>query len=161
MLYFLPFKFATTLYFTGFPGISHLLTDVPTYKSLFVIYSVKLHFVYSLKRQAKRDIVKYGHLGIKRVALENHGYLALSWPPLVCPLPIDQELTVGDILQACYHTQGSGLSAAGRSDKDNKFPFINIHAEIMYRMITVWIYFVDIFQSQVRHIFRLLHRQTP
>jgi len=42
MLCFFPLKFATTLYFTGFPGISHLLTDVPTYKSLFVIYSVKL-----------------------------------------------------------------------------------------------------------------------
>ena len=43
MLYFLPLKFATTLYFTGFPGISHPLTDVPTHKYLFVIYSVKLH----------------------------------------------------------------------------------------------------------------------
>lgn len=45
MLYFLPLKFATTLYFTGFPGISQPLTDVPTHKYLFVIYSVKLQHV--------------------------------------------------------------------------------------------------------------------
>ena len=104
--------------------------------------------VHTLQRQAKGDVVIDSHLRIQGVALEDHGYLPLPGSQLVDPLPINQEVTAGDILQSGNHSQSGGFSAAGRAHKNNELPPVNGQIEIMDSMKSIGIDLIDILQFQ-------------
>ena len=113
-------------------GVAHLLVDIV--------------IVRALELQAEGDVVIDAHLGIERIALEDHRHAALTRALLVGALAVDQEFTVADVLKTGDHTQRRRFAAAGGADEDDKFTLLHVEIEIVYRVVAVRVDLVDVFQ---------------
>ena len=103
--------------------------------------------VHPLEGESEGDVVKHRHLGVEGVALEHHGHLPLPGAQLVGPLAVDEELPVGDVLQPGDHPQRGGFPAAGRPDKNDELPLVNLQVEVVHRMKAVGVDLIDVFQG--------------
>ena len=71
-------------------------------------------------------------MGIEGIVLKDHGDVAVFRLHVVHQLIADPQLTCGDLLQACDHTQRGGFAAAGRANQDNKFLVRDLQVELLY-----------------------------
>ena len=66
---------------------------------------------------------------VKRVALEDHGKIALGGGQVVDDAVADGNRAIGDVLEAGNHAQQGGLTAAGRADEDEEFTGADIEID--------------------------------
>jgi hypothetical protein len=69
-------------------------------------------------------------MGIQSVVLEYHRDISVLGSYVVAELVADPQLALGDILKTRYHTQGSGLTATGRTYEDDEFLVSDLKVEI-------------------------------
>ena len=64
------------------------------------------------KLQSESHVVKYGHMRIQSVVLEDHGDIAVFRLDIVHDLVVNLQGSGRDVLKSCDHTKGCGFSAA-------------------------------------------------
>ena len=67
---------------------------------------------------------------VQSVVLEHHCDVAVLRGNVVDQTVTDVHLAAGDLLQTGDHAQGGGLTAAGRTDENDKFLVGDLKAEI-------------------------------
>ena len=67
--------------------------------------------------QCKRHVLTCCHVGVQRIGLEHHGYIAVPRAGLGNVGPVDEDLAFVDWLKASEHAQCRGLAATRRSDE--------------------------------------------
>ena len=72
-------------------------------------------------------------MGIEGITLEYHGDVPVLGLHIVDQLPVDIELTPGDLLQTGHHPQSGGFSAAGGTNQNDEFPVTDVQIEVLYR----------------------------
>ena len=82
--------------------------------------------------QTESHVVEYCHVRIQSVVLEYHCDISVLRSNVVYKTVADEHLALGDFLKACDHTQGRGLTAAGRTYEYDKLLVLDIHGEIGY-----------------------------
>ena len=80
--------------------------------------------------QTEGHVLVNGHVRIQSVVLENHRDVAVLRGNVVDQTVTDVHLAAGDLLQTGDHTQGGGLTAAGRTDENDKFLIRDFQVEI-------------------------------
>ena len=81
--------------------------------------------------QSEGHVVINGHVGIQSIVLENHGDIAVLGGNVVHQTVADVQLAAGDVFQAGNHTQGGGLTAAGRTDQNDEFLVGDVQVELL------------------------------
>ena len=71
-------------------------------------------------------------MGIQRVALEDHGDVALARLELVHAPPADGDLTLGDRLEPRDHAQQRRLAAARGPDQHDEFAIGNVEVDVVH-----------------------------
>ena len=98
-------------------GLPHLLVD------LLLGYLAQL--------QGKGHVLIHGHVGIQGVALEHHGDVPVLGLHVVHPLAADEQVALGDVLQAGDHPQGGGLAAAGGAYQYDELLVRDLQVEVV------------------------------
>ena len=62
------------------------------------------------KFEAKSHIVEYRHMGVERVALENHRDIAIFRSHVIDDLIGDQDIALGHFFEPCEASQSRGLA---------------------------------------------------
>ena len=96
-------------------------------------------------------VIKYGHVRIKSVVLENHRDITVLRCYVVYESVADEELTFGDLLKTCDHTKSCGLTASGRANEDKELFVLDIEAEVGYSGNAAGIFLVDMLQGKTCH----------
>ena len=97
---------------------------------------IKLHkklattFIYVTHDQTEGHVLVNGHVRVQSVVLEDHRDVAVLRGNVVDQTVTDVHLAAGDLLQTGDHTQGGGLTAAGRTDENDKFLIRDFQVEI-------------------------------
>jgi len=68
---------------------------------------------------------------IERIALKDHGDIAILWRDLGHIATIDLDAARGHRFQAGDHAQGGGLATTRRAQQHHEFPGVNRQAEFM------------------------------
>jgi len=102
--------------------------------------------------KTERHVLENGHVGIQSIVLENHGDISLFGGNIVNELTVDIELTFGDLFQTGDHSEGGGLTAAGRTNENDKFLIFDIEIEIGNSSYAAGILLIDALESYTRHI---------
>ncbi len=82
--------------------------------------------------QAKCHIVIHAHVRIERVVLKNHRDVTVLRRKIIDAFVGDQNITFRDLLETGDHSQGRGLSTAGRADENHELPVKNVETEILH-----------------------------
>ena len=72
--------------------------------------------------KSERHIFINRHMRVECIALENHCNIPVLGRNIVDYSVSDFQLSFCYILKTCYHSQRCGLSAARRTDENNKLP---------------------------------------
>ena len=80
--------------------------------------------------QTESHVLVNGHVRVQGVVLEDHCDIAVFRGNIVDQTVTDVHLAAGDLLQTGDHAQGGGLTAAGRTDENDKFLVGDLKAEI-------------------------------
>jgi len=99
--------------------------------------------------QAKRHVIKHGHMGIQRVTLEHHGYIAVLGRYVVAAFVSDIEITRGNLFQTGDHTQRCGFAAAGGAHQNDELFICDIKVEIADCLDAAVIDLIDALESNV------------
>ena len=70
-------------------------------------------------------------MGVQSVALEDHGDVAVLGGYVIDQLAIDVQLAFGDFLQAGYHAQRGGFTAAGGTDQHDELLILDVQVELL------------------------------
>ena len=107
-----------------------ILGDVEDLGSLadLLIYLILRHL---LELKGEGHIFINGHMGVKRVVLEDHRDIAILGGDVVDESAVDIELALGDLFKAGDHTKGGGLSAAGGADENDEFLIGYVKVELL------------------------------
>ena len=76
--------------------------------------------LYPLRFQRESDIFEHGHVGIKRVALEDHGDFPRPRRQIVHHFAADEQLAFRGRFETGDHAQQRALAAARRSEQHEK-----------------------------------------
>ena len=98
-------------------GLPHLLVD------LLLGHLAQL--------QGEGHVLIHGHVGIQGVALEHHGDVPVLGLHVVHPLAADEQVALGDVLQAGDHPQGGGLAAAGGAYQYDELLVRDLQVEVV------------------------------
>ena len=101
--------------------------------------------------QTKRHVVVHGHVRIQRVVLENHRDIAVLRRNVVDQTVADVQLTFGNLFKTRDHAQRRGLTAAGRTDQNDKLLILDVQAEIGNSRNVAGIDLVDVVELQTCH----------
>ena len=82
--------------------------------------------------QAECHVLKYGHVRVQSVVLENHRNISVLRSNVVNESVSDVKLALADLLKTCDHTKCGGLTAAGRSNEDDKLLISDFKVYIGY-----------------------------
>ena len=82
--------------------------------------------------QPKGEVVVHAHVRVERVALEDHGDVAVLRRDVIDHAVADQEPAVADLLKAGHATERGRLAAAGRSDQDEELAIIDLEVEVVH-----------------------------
>ena len=105
--------------------------------------------------QRKGHIFVHRHMRVQRVVLEDHRDVAVLRLYVVHQFVVDIQLAAGDLLQTGDHSQRRRFTAAGGTDKNDKFLILDIQIESVYGgFLAPMIRFYDILQVQSCHIFQ-------
>jgi hypothetical protein len=88
---------------------------------------------------------------IERVVLEDHRDVALLRRQLVHDAVADEELAVGDLLEAGDHTQRRRLATAGRPDEDEELAVCNVERQLMDGVEAVVVDLLDAIEGDFSH----------
>ncbi len=80
--------------------------------------------------QTECHVLKYGHVRIQSVVLENHCDISVLRCYIVYESVTDVQLTFTDLLQTCDHSQCCRLTAAGRAYQDYEFLILDLNVEV-------------------------------
>jgi len=80
--------------------------------------------------QTESHIIKNSHVRIQSVVLEHHGNVTILGRNVIDQTVINIKFTVGNFFQTGDHTQSGGLTAAGRTDQNDKFLIFDIEGKI-------------------------------
>ena len=92
--------------------------------------------------KAERHVFKHRQVRIERVVLEYHCNVAVAGLQVVDDHTVDLNRSLGNILQACDHTQCRRFSASRRSYKNDKFLVGDLQIEILNRHGILTVYFL-------------------
>ena len=81
--------------------------------------------------EAEGEVVTDRHVRIERVALEDHGDVAVFRRDVVDDPLADPQRAAGDLLEAGDHAQAGGLAATGRPDEDHELPVSDVEVEVV------------------------------
>ena len=125
--------------------------DVEDTSSLF--YAALDLFLGSLvKLKAECHVLKYGHMRIKSVVLENHRDLSILRSYVVNELVADEELTLGDLLKTCYHSKSGGLTATGRTYEYEKLLVLDFKIEVRNSGNAAGVLLIDVLKGYTCHL---------
>ena len=88
---------------------------------------------------------------VQSVVLEHHGDVAVFRGNIVDQAFTDVHFALGDFFQTCDHTQGGGLTAAGRTDENDKFLISDLQVEILNGSNIARIDFVNMTATNAGH----------
>ena len=88
-----------------------------------------------LEREA--HVVAHGHVRVQRVVLEDHRDVAVARREVVDALAADQQVALGDLLEAGDHPQRGRLAAAGRADEDHELAVADAQVDVLDRLEAV------------------------
>ena len=71
-------------------------------------------------------------MGIERIVLEHHGNVPVFGRYIVHQLAANIQFTFCDFFEACHHSERCGFSAAGRSNKNDKFLVSNFQIKLLH-----------------------------
>ena len=80
--------------------------------------------------QGEGNVLANGQVGVKRVVLEHHGNVPFARFFRGDFLPVQENLTFSDFLEARDHAQHGRFATTGRADEDHEFFFIDIEIKI-------------------------------
>ena len=100
--------------------------------------------------KAEGQIVLDRHVRVERVALEDHRDVAFLRSQVVDDLVADQEVAVGDLLEACDHPQCRRLATAGRSYQDHQLAVLDPQVEVEHRLGAVVVDLLDVVELDRR-----------
>ena len=101
--------------------------------------------------QTERHVLVHSHVRIQSVVLEHHGDVALLGRDVVAQTAVNVELAFADLFQTGDHAQGGGLTAAGRTDENDKFLVFDFEVEIGNGSDAACVLFVDMLQRNTGH----------
>src|SRR5439155_11070120 len=81
--------------------------------------------------EAEGEVLLHGHVGVERVALEDHGDVALLRREVVHDPVADPDLAGADLLEARQHPQRRRLPAARRADDDHQLAVVDRQVEVV------------------------------
>jgi hypothetical protein len=79
--------------------------------------------------QIEPQIVAYGHVRVERVALEDHGHIAVPRRDIRHIAPTQRDGPGGDRFQPGDHTQRRRLAAAGRTKQGEELAILDLQIE--------------------------------
>ena len=82
-------------------------------------------------------------MGVQSVVLEHHCDVAILRRYVVYQLIADEQLALGDLFKSCDHTEGSCLTAAGRTDQNKELLVLNLQAEVRNSGNAAGIFLID------------------
>src|SRR5437868_13131431 len=85
------------------------------------------------KLRSESKIREHVKMREKRVVLEHHGDIPVTWQAIGNVLAVEQDLSITDGLEACDHAHGGRFSAAGRPDKNDEFALRGLEREVLHR----------------------------
>ena len=80
--------------------------------------------------ETERHVLIHGHVRIERIALEDHGDVAVSRFGVGHIDAADEQPTGGRALQPGRQAQERGLAAAGRADQDDRFAVLKVDRHV-------------------------------
>src|SRR5207249_12047344 len=107
--------------------------------------------------EAERHIVADGHVGVERVALEDHRDVAVLGRDVVHDPVADLQLSRGDLLETGDHPETRRLPASGGADQDHELAFIDGEVQVIDRE-HVTVFLGDMVERNGRHVRTSLHR---
>ena len=107
-----------------------VLRDVEDLGGLFDL-AVDLRLGDLLQLEGEGHVIINGHVGIERVVLEDHGDITVLGSYVVDQTVADVQFAFGDLFQTGDHTQSGGLTAAGRTDQNDKFLVSDVQVELL------------------------------
>ena len=122
------------------------------YASSFLNASLDLFLGSLVQLQTECHVLKYGHMRIQSVVLEHHRDLSVLRCYIIDQTVADEELTLGDLLQACDHTQGGGLTTTGRTYEHDKFLVLDLQVEVGYGGYATRIFLINVSERKACHI---------
>ena len=84
--------------------------------------------------QGEGHVFVNGHVAVKGVVLEHHGHVPVLGGGLGDVLAIQEQMSLGDILQTGDHPQRGGLAAAGGSHQYDQLAVLHIQVEVENRL---------------------------
>ena len=77
------------------------------------------------------DVVVHRHMRPDGVALEDHGYAALTRKLVQNALAVDQDIAAGNLFQSGDHADGRRLAAAGRAEEDDELALLDVQVHVI------------------------------
>ena len=127
------------------------VSDIEDTSSLFYA-ALDLFLGGLIELKAECHVLKYSHMGIKSVVLENHRDLSILRSYVVNELVADEELTLGDFLKTCYHSESGGLTATGRTYEYEKLLILDFKVEVRYSGNSAGILLIDVLKGYTCHL---------
>jgi hypothetical protein len=105
--------------------------------------------------QAECHVVIYAHVRVERVVLKDHRDVTVLRRQIVDALIANQNITFRDFLETGDHSQGCGLSAAGRTDENHELPVQNLETEVLHSRDFLasisGVDFINVFEGYIGH----------
>ena len=101
--------------------------------------------------QTESHVLVNGHVRVQSVVLEDHRDVAVFRGNVVDQTVADVHLAARDLLQASDHTQGGGLTTAGRTDENDKLLIRDFQAEIGNSGNIAGVNFLDVTAANGSH----------
>src|SRR5215207_9553695 len=113
--------------------------------------------------QPERDVVVHAQVRVERVALEDHGDVAVARGDIVHDPIADLQLALADLLEARDHAQRGCLAAPGGADEDHEFSVFDLEIDVRDRAGSVGIDLADVLErdlSQPNPLFQVCSYQS-
>ena len=93
---------------------------------------------------------------IQSVVLENHRDIAILGGHIIDQLVADVQFAVGNLFQTGDHAQGGGLTATGRSDKNDELLVFDLQSKVRYCGHAASVDLINVLQGKACHMNYLL-----
>ena len=91
-------------------------------------------------------------MGVERIALEDHGDVAVAGGHVVDDALADLDDALADLLEARHHAQRRRLAAAGRADENHELAVGDLQVHVRHGPRTVGIDLADVTERHARHL---------
>ena len=123
----------------------------PSSRAASLTRLLDLLLVHLLQLQAEADVVVDAEVGVERVALEDHGDVAVARRHVVDDPVADLQLALRDLLEPGHHPQRGRLAAPGRADQNEELAVLDTQVQIVDRPRSVGIDLRHSLECDPRH----------